>query len=208
MKIAMAALARISLLLCAGLAGGALADSNTPSSDPQCVKTRCFTPSCYHQYAGGYFMHCPDGNHPLPTSEQTVPTEADRQTDQRAPSRSPRESGQPHPSDLSAAQDVGGDWELRLGASPKPLAVLRLRPSSTGSVQGTLEQSLGAQSNRVSLEDVAISGTTISYSTPNGRQFHGTLSSDHQTIVGDAGSPTWTRVRPLSQALADDAESQ
>ena len=191
----------------AGFAGSALADSNTPSSDPQCVKTRCFTPSCFRQYAGGYFMHCPDGNHPLPKSEQTVPTEADRQDDQTAASR-PQQSGPTGPVDPSAMQAVGGDWEFRLGASPKPLAVLRLRPSSTGSLQGTLEQSLGAQSMRVSLQDVIISGTTISYVTPGGRQYQGTLSSDHQTIAGDAGSPTWTRVRPLAQALAEDAKSQ
>jgi hypothetical protein len=141
-------------------------------------------------------------------SQRTVPTEADRQTEQTAPSQSPRESGQPRPSDPSAIQAVGGDWEFRLGASPKPLAVLRLRPNSTGSMQGTLEQSLGAQSMRVTLQDVAISGSTISYVTPGGREFHGTLSNDHQTIVGEAGSPTWTRVRPLAQALAEDAKSQ
>jgi hypothetical protein len=193
MSTAVATFARVSLLLCAGFAGSALAQSDTQSnSGAQCVKTRCFTPSCYKQYAGGYFMSCPDGNHPLPKSEQTVQTEADR-NEQAALKQSSRESGPP--SDPAAVQAVAGDWEMRLGASPKPMAVLHLRPSSTGSLEGTLEQSLGAQSARVSLQDVEVSGATFTYTTPNGKQFRGTLSSDHQTIIGDAGSPTWTRAQ-------------
>ena len=75
------------------------------------------------------------------------------------------------------------------------MAVLHLRPSSTGSLEGTLEQSLGAQSASVSLQDIQVNGATFTYTTPNGKQFRGTLSSDHQTIVGDAGSPTWTRAQ-------------
>jgi hypothetical protein len=193
MSTAVATFAKVSLLLCAGFAGSALAQSDTQSnSGAQCVKTRCFTPSCFRQYAGGYFMSCPDGNHPLPKSEQTVQTEADR-NEQAALKPSSRESGPP--SDPAAVQAVAGDWELRLGASPKPMAVLHLRPSSTGSLEGTLEQSLGAQSARVSLQDVEVSGATFTYTTPNGKQFRGTLSSDHQTIIGDAGSPTWTRAK-------------
>jgi hypothetical protein len=193
MSTAVATFARVSLLLCAGFAGSALAQSDTQSnSGAQCVKTRCFTPSCYKQYAGGYYMNCPDGHHPLPKSEQTVQTEADR-NEQAELKQSSRESGPP--SDPAAVQAVAGDWELRLGASPKPMAVLHLRPSSTGSLEGTLEQSLGAQSARVSLQDVEVSGATFTYTTPNGKQFRGTLSSDHQTIIGDAGNPTWTRAQ-------------
>jgi hypothetical protein len=79
MNTAVGAFARISLLLCAGFASSALAQGDTQSnSSALCTKTRCFTPSCYRQYAGGYYMSCPDGKHPLPKSEQTVPTEADR----------------------------------------------------------------------------------------------------------------------------------
>src|ERR1700722_12104701 len=193
MSIAVRTFARISLLLCAGFAGSALAQSDTQGNfSAQCAKTRCFTPSCYKQYAGGYYMSCPDGHHPLPKSEQTVQTEADR-NEQAELKQSSQKSGPP--SDPAAVQAVTGDWELRMGASPKPLAVLHLRPGATGSLEGTLEQSLGAQSASVSLQDVAVSGTTFSYTTPNGKQFRGTLSGDHQTIVGDAGSPTWTRAQ-------------
>lgn len=208
MKTAVATIARVSLLVCAGFAGGALADNGQTSSDPQCVKSRCFTPSCYHQYAGGYYLRCPDGEHPLPKAEQTVPTEADRQSEQTAPGTSAQGSGPPGGTGGAAAvQDMGGDWEFRLGASPKPMAVLRLRPSSTGALEGTLEQSLGGPVNRVSLQQVAVNGPAITFSTPGGKVFRGTLSSDHQTIVGDAGSPSWARVRPLAQALAEDAKN-
>ena len=193
MSTAVATFARVSLLLCAGLAGSALAQSDTQSnSGAQCVKTRCFTPSCYKQYAGGYYMRCPDGNHPLPKSEQTVQTEADR--NEQAELKQSSRAGST-PSDPAAVQAVAGDWELRMGVTAKPLAVLHLRPGATGSLEGTLEQSLGAQSARVSLQDVEVSGATFSYTTPNGKQFRGTLSSDHQTIVGDPGSPTWTRAQ-------------
>ena len=193
MNTAVGAFARISLLLCAGFASSALAQGDTQSnSSAQCTKTRCFTPSCYRQYAGGYYMSCPDGKHPLPKSEQTVPTEADR--NEQAELKQSLQKSVP-PSDPAAVQAVAGDWELRMGASPKPLAVLHLRPGETGSLEGTLEQSLGAQSARVSLQDIEVSGATISYTTPNGKQFRGTLSSDRQTIVGDAGSPTWTRAQ-------------
>jgi hypothetical protein len=137
-------------------------------------------------------MSCPDGHHPLPKSEQTVQTEADR-NEEAAAKQSSRESGPP--SDPAAVQAVAGDWELRIGASPKPMAVLHLRPSSTGSLEGTLEQSLGAQSARVNLQDVKISAGTLTYTTSNGKEFRGTLSGDHQAIVGDAGSPTWMRAR-------------
>jgi hypothetical protein len=193
MSSAVGAFARVSLLLCAGFAGSALAQSDTQSnSNAQCTKTRCFTPSCFSQYAGGYYLSCPDGHHPLPKSEQTAPTEADR-NEQAELKRSLQKRGPP--SDPAAVQAIAGDWELRMGASPKPLAVLHLRPGATGSLEGTLEQSLGAQSAGVSLQDIEVSGTTFSYTTPNGKQFRGTLSSDHQTIVGDAGSPTWTRAQ-------------
>ena len=192
MNNAVSEVARVSLLLCASFAGGALAQSDTQSNSAQCAKTRCFTPSCYRQYAGGYYMSCPDGNHPLPKSEQTVPTEADR--NEQAELKQSLQKSVP-PSDPAAVQAIAGDWELRMGATPKPLAVLHLRPGATGSLEGTLEQSLGAQSASVSLQDVAVSGTTFSYTTPNGKQFRGTLSGDHQTIVGDAGSPTWTRAQ-------------
>ena len=73
------------------------------------------------------------------------------------------------PSDPAGVQAIAGDWELRMGATPKPLAVLHLRPGATGSLEGTLEQSLGAQSASVSLQGVAVSGTTFSYTTPNGK---------------------------------------
>jgi hypothetical protein len=154
------------------------------------VKTRCWTPSCYHQYAGGYFYHCPDGDHPLPKSEQTVPTEADRNS-APDPSLQPRAHSQLDP---TAIQAVTGDWELRLGASPKPLAVLHLRPGATGYLEGSLEQSLGAPGQRVMLRDVDVSGSTITYTTPGGTSFRGTLSGDGQSIVGEPGSPTWQRV--------------
>jgi hypothetical protein len=193
MSTAGATFARVSLLLCAGFAGSALAQSDTQSSSgAQCTKTRCFTPSCYRQYAGGYYLNCPDGHHPLPKSEQTVQTEADR-NEQAELKQSSQKRGPP--SDPAAVQAVAGDWELRMGASPKPLAVLHLRPGATGSLEGTLEQSLGAQSAGVSLQDVEISGTTLTYTTPNGKQFRGTLSTDHQTIIGDAGGPTWMRAQ-------------
>jgi hypothetical protein len=121
-----------------------------------------------------------------------VPTEADR--NEQAELKQSLQKSVP-PSDPAAIQAIAGDWELRMGATPKPLAVLHLRPGATGSLEGTLEQSLGAQSASVSLQGVAVSGTTFSYTTPNGKEFRGTLSSDHQTIVGDAGSPTWTRAQ-------------
>jgi hypothetical protein len=188
-----ATFARVSLLLCASFAGSALAQSDAQSnSGAQCVKSRCFQPSCYKQYAGGYYLRCPDGNRPLPESEQTVETEADR-NEQAEVKQSSRQSGPP--SDPAAVQAVAGDWELRMGGSPKPLAILHLRPDSNGSLEGTLEQSVGAQSARVSLQDVEVSGATFTYTTPNGKQFRGTLSGDHQTIIGDAGSPTWTRAQ-------------
>jgi hypothetical protein len=193
MSTAVATLARVSLLLCAGFTGSALAQSDTQSNTGvQCVKTRCITPSCYGHYAGGYYMRCPDGNHPLPKSEQTVQTEADR-NEQAEQKQSLQKRGPP--SDPAAVQSVAGDWELRMGASPKPLAVLHLRPGATGSLEGTLEQSLGAQLGGVSLQDIEVSGATLTYTTPNGKQFRGTLSSDHQTIIGDAGSTTWTRAQ-------------
>src|ERR1700733_7101152 len=193
MSIAVRTFARISLLFCAGFAGSALAQSDTQSnSSAPCAKTRCFTPSCYKQYAGGYYMSCPDGHHPLSKSEQTVPTEADR-NEQAELKQSLQKSARP--SDPAAVQAVAGDWELRMGVTPKPLAVLHLQPGASGSLEGTLEQSLGAQSARVSLQDVEVSGATLTYTTPNGKQFRGTLSSDHQTIIGDAGSPTWTRAQ-------------
>lgn len=184
--------ARISFfLLFAGFAGSALAQSDAQvSSGAQCVKTRCFQPTCFKQYAGGYYLSCPDGNHPVPESEQSGQSEADREEQAALKSR---QSGPPI--DPAAIHAVAGDWELRLGASPKPMAVLHLRPSSTGSLEGTLEQSLGAQSASVSLQDIQVNGATFTYTTPNGKQFRGTLSSDHQTIVGDAGSPTWTRAQ-------------
>jgi hypothetical protein len=59
----------------------------------------------------------------------------------------------------------------------------------------------------VKLQDVEVSGATITYTTPGGTKFRGTLSSDRQTIVGDAGSPTWKRVRTLSQAVAEDVSN-
>jgi hypothetical protein len=181
MNTAVGAFARVSLLLCAGFAGSALAQSDTQSnSSAQCAKTRCFTPSCYKQYAGGYYMSCPDGHHPLPKSEQTVPTEADR-NEQAELKQSLQKSGPP--SDPAAVQAVTCDWELRMSASPKPLAVLHLRPGVTGSLEGTLEQSLGAQPARVSLQDLEVSGTTFSYTTPNGKQFRGTLSGDRQLLA-------------------------
>jgi hypothetical protein len=193
MSTAAATFARVALFLCAGFAGSALAQSDAPSSSgAQCVKSRCFQPTCYKQYAGGYYLRCPDGIHPLPPSEQTVPTEADRNEQAEKEQSSSRTRP---PSDPAAVQAVAGDWELRMGGSPKPLAIMHLRPGSTGSLEGTLEQSLGAQSARVSLQDVEISGATFTYTTPNGKEFRGTLSSDHQTIIGDAGGPTWTRAQ-------------
>jgi hypothetical protein len=89
MNTAVATFARISLLLCAGFAGSALAP-------------------------------------PLPKSEQTVQTEADR-NEQAELKQSSRASSTP--SDPAAVQAVAGDWELRLGTSSKPMAVLRLRPA-------------------------------------------------------------------------------
>lgn len=204
MNIAWTAFARVSLLLCGGFAGGALAQSNTQTnSDSQCVRSRCFQPSCYRQSTDGYYLRCPDGIH-FTKPEQTGPTEGDRKSEQTAP----KESQQTHPSDPVAMQAVGGDWEIRMGASPKPLAILRLRPGASGSLEGTIEQSLGAPAARVSLQDVTISGSTLTYATPNGKQFRGTLSSDHQTIVGDPGSPTWSRARPLAQAPTEEATSR
>jgi hypothetical protein len=193
MSTALNALARVSILWCAGIAGSALGQSDTQSySGAQCAKTRCFTPSCYKQYAGGYYMSCPDGHHPLPKSEQTVETEADR--NEQAELKESLKKSHP-PSDPAAVQAVTGDWELRLGASPKPMMILHLRPSATGSLEGTLEPALGAPLAGVSLQDADISGSTITFTAPNGKEFRGTLSSDHQTITGDAGGPTWTRAQ-------------
>lgn len=191
-------LARALLLLSAAYASHALAENDTGVSiDPACVKTRCFAPSCFYRY-GEYFLRCPNGDHPLPGREQSQSS-----NEPKPESKPPAPSAQPV--SRAALEQIAGDWELRLGASPRPLAVLRLRPDPGGALAGHLEQSFGASSQRVTLQGIQLKGTSITYMTPGGKEFRGTLSEDRQTIVGEDGSPTWTRVRTLSQALAEDA---
>lgn len=183
---------------CAGLATAALAQSDAQtSSDQGCVKTRCFTPSCYHQYAGGYYMRCPNGNHPLPP-DQIYP--------QQQQPQEPADTVNDAPPGV-ALQEVAGDWEVRMGNSGRALAALHLRLSPSGSLTGTLETLL-PQPQRVKLEEVRVSGKTVIYKVLNGNTKQGTFSSDGQTINGEQGDPTWQRVRTLAQALAEDAKQK
>jgi hypothetical protein len=181
----------------AGFATAALAQSGAQvSSDQVCVKTRCRTPTCFAQYAGGYYMRCPNGDHPIPP-------------EQPQPQKPPHVDNVEHsPLDV-APQDVAGDWETRMGrgTSGTVLAALHLRLGPSGSLTGTLETLLPAP-QRVTLEEVRISGKTITYKTLNGNAKHGTFNNDRQTINGEEGSPTWQRVRTLAQALAEDAKEK
>ena len=198
MNKALAGIFRSTRFCCAGFVTAVLAQSGAhATSDPDCVRTRCFTPSCYHQYAGGYYMRCPDGNHPVPAGQEY-----------------PQQQQPPKPADTVkdvppgiALKDIAGDWEVRMGTSGRPLAALQLRLSPDGSLTGTL-QTLLPPPQRVKLEEVRVSGMTITYKTPNGDPKQGTLSSDGQTINAEEGGPTWQRVRTLAQALAEDAKEK
>lgn len=213
-------------LLCAGIAAcmAAYPDAQ-PDPDSGCVKTRCFTPTCMRDNAGGYYMQCPPGPgrgcvkvrcnspdctrqnpdgysmqcpagvQPPPKSQRTAPPEADRSSADSTPDSASQNSAQTH-LDPAAVQALKGDWEFRVGAVPKPMAVLHLRPGAAGTLEGSLEQSIGAMAQRVPLQDIEVSGSNVTYTTSGGNKFHGTLSNDGQTIVGDAGSPTWQRVKP------------
>jgi hypothetical protein len=189
-------------IICAGFATAVLAQSGTPaSSDQGCVKTRCQTPTCFAHYAGGYYMRCPNGDHPVPPGQEYP--------QQQQPQKTPHVDNVEHsPLDV-APQDVAGDWETRMGqgTSGAVLMVLHLRLSPSGSLTGTLETRLPPP-QRVKLEEVGISGRTITYKTLNGNTQHGTFSNDRQTINGDEGSPTWQHVRTLAQALAEDAKGK
>ena len=183
---------------CAGFATAVLAQSDAQtSSDPGCVRTRCFTPSCFSHYAGGYYMRCPNGDHPVPAGQEYP---------QQQQPQKPVDTVKDAPPGV-ALQDVAGDWEVRMGTSGKALAALHLRLSPSGSLTGTLETLLPAP-QQVKLEEVRISGKTISYRALNGNTKQGTFSSDGQTIDGEQGSPTWQRVRTLAQALAEDAREK
>jgi hypothetical protein len=183
---------------CAGFATAALAQSGAPaSSDQGCVRTRCFTPSCFHQYAGGYFMRCANGDHPVPRGQEYP---------QQQQPQKPADTVKEAPPGV-ALQDVAGDWEVRMGTSGKALAALHLRLSPNGSLTGTLETLLPAP-QRVKLEEVNMSGMTVTYKILNGNTKQGTFNSDGQTINGEQGSPTWQRVRTLAQALAEDAKEK
>jgi hypothetical protein len=185
-------------LFCTGFATAALAQSGAQaSSDEGCVRTRCITPSCYGQYAGGYYMRCPNGNHPVPRGQEYP---------QQQQPQKPVDTVKEAPPGV-ALQEVAGDWEVRMGASGKALAALHLRLSPSGSLTGTLETLLPAP-QQVKLEEVRISGKTITYKTLNGNAKQGTFSSDGQTINGEQGNPTWQRVRTLAQALTEDAKEK
>jgi hypothetical protein len=138
-------------------------------------------------------MLCPPGVQPPPKSQQTAPPAADR--NDSTPDHELQKSAQTH-LDPAAVQAFKGDWEFRLGAAPKPMAVLHLRPGDTGTLEGSLEQSFGATSQQVPLQDVEVNGSIVTYTTSGGRKFRGTLSNDGQKIVGEAGSPTWQREKP------------
>jgi hypothetical protein len=196
MNRTVASIFRATCFFCAGFATAALAQSDAPAgSDQGCVKTRCSTPSCFRQYAGGYYMRCPNGNHPVPRGQE-YPQQPQKPVDivKEAPPG-------------VALQDVAGDWEVRMGTSGKALAALHLRLSPSGSLTGTLETLLTPR-QQVKLEEVRISGKTITYKTLNGNAKQGTFSGDGQTINGEQGDPTWQRVRTLAQALAEDAKEK
>jgi hypothetical protein len=203
MKRAVASIVWATCVFCAGIATGVFAQSGAPSnSDQGCVKTRCSTPTCFSQYAGGYYMRCPNGNHPIPPA---------RQAEQTQPNQQPQKpvDNVEHSAQDVAPQDVAGDWDVRMGQSTSGavLATLHLRLSPGGSLTGTLETLLPSP-QRVRLEEVRISGTSITYRTLNGNTKQGTVSNDRQTISGEQGSPTWQRVRTLAQALAEDAKQK
>ncbi len=180
----------------AGFATGVLAQSSAPaSSDQGCVKTHCQVASCFARYVGGNYMKCPNGDHPVPRGQE-YPQQPQKPVDivKEAPPG-------------VALQDVAGDWEVRMGTSGKALAALHLRLSPSGSLTGTLETLLTPR-QQVKLEEVRISGKTITYKTLNGYAKQGTFSGDGQTINGEQGNPTWQRVRTLAQALAEDAKEK
>jgi hypothetical protein len=132
---------------------------NAQVCDPLLHEPRC----CFRQYAGGYYMRCPNGDHPVPR-------------------------GQEYPQQPQ-----------------KPVDIVKDAPP--GSLTGTLETLLTPR-QRVKLEEVRISGKTITYKSLNGNAKQGTFSSDGQTINGEDGSPTWQHVRTLAQALAEDAKEK
>jgi hypothetical protein len=188
-----------ALCLCCAFAAGAFAQSNTPAGpDAACVKTRCSTPTCFRDYAGGWYMSCPDGNHRVPAGQEY-----------------PQQPQAPKPAEVKAAppgiplQDVAGDWEFRagFGTSGKAMAALHLRLSPSGELTGTLETLL-PPTQKLKLEEVRVSGKTITYRPLNGNLKQGTISNDGQSIYGEQGNPTWQRVRTLPQALADDAKGK
>jgi hypothetical protein len=142
-------------------------------------------------------MRCPDGDHPVPRGQEYP---------QQQQPQEPVDTVKDAPPGV-ALQEVAGDWEVRMGNSGKALAALHLRLSPSGSLTGTLETLLPSP-QRVKLEEVRVSGKTITYKTLNGNTKQGTFSSDGQTISGEQGDPTWQRVRTLAQALAEDAKEK
>ena len=142
-------------------------------------------------------MKCPNGDHPVPRGQ-----EYPQQQQPQKPVNIVKDAPPGVP-----LQEVAGDWEVRMGASGKALAALHLRLSPSGSLTGTLETLLIPR-QQVPLEEVRISGMTITYKTLNGNAKQGTLSGDGQMINGEEGDPTWRRVRTLTQAPAEDAKEK
>jgi hypothetical protein len=140
-------------------------------------------------------MKCPNGDHPVPRGQEYP---------QQQQPQKPVDTVKDAPPGVPL-QEIAGDWEVRMGASGKALAALHLRLSPSGSLTGTLETLLTPR-QQVQLDEVRISGMTITYKTLNGNAKQGTLSGDGQTINGEDGDPTWQRVRTLAQALAEDAK--
>jgi len=175
----------LACLLSAGCLISIAAQGQT--SEDGCVKTRCFTPSCFRYTPGGYYMQCPDGSRHL--ISQPKPIEQ-KPVDPLIPLR-----------------DAAGDWEVRLetGTFSKVMAVLRLRLDKNDSLTGSIETFLPVP-QRVPLTDVKIEGKTLSYTTSASSEFQGTFSDDGKTIVRTTGGLTWQRTRTLEQAQAADAK--
>ncbi|MGB6355388.1 MAG: hypothetical protein WBF21_15545, partial [Steroidobacteraceae bacterium] len=178
----------LACLLCAGclISLGAQGQTSTDG----CVKTRCFTPSCFRYTPGGYYMQCPDGSRHLIVQKP----------EQESSEHKPVEGA-------ISPRDAAGDWEVRLemGTVSRLMAVLRLRLDKSGALTGSIETLMPAP-QRVPLSDVKIEGKTLSYTTSANSEFQGTFSDDGKSIVRTTGGLTWQRARTLEQAQAADAK--
>jgi len=175
----------LACLLCVACLISVAAQGQT--STDGCVKTRCFTPSCFRYTPGGYYMQCPDGSRHLiapPKPVEEKPVEA-----------------------AISARDAAGDWEVRLdtGTISRVMAVLRLRLDASGALTGSIETMLPAP-QRVPVSDVKIEGKTLTYATSASSEFEGTFSDDFKTIARTSGGLVWQRARTLEQAQAADAK--